>query len=47
MGNYHPYYYYNNYNNNNNNSHPNNINTSNFYETRFVICPHVVGYYKE
>ena len=37
MSNYHPDYYYNNYNNHNN-LNPTNINTSNFYETRFVIC---------
>ena len=41
MSNYHssnyPYYYY--YNNNPSNSNSKNINNSNFYETRFVICP--------
>ena len=31
-----PYYYYN--NNNSSNPSANNINNSNFYETRFVIC---------
>ena len=33
MSNYYPNYYY------NNNQNANTINTSNFYETRFVICP--------
>jgi hypothetical protein len=32
-----PYAYY--HNNNPSNSNSNNINNSNFYETRFVICP--------
>ena len=32
-----PFAYY--YNNNPSNSNSNNINNSNFYETRFVICP--------
>jgi hypothetical protein len=32
-----PYHYY--YNNNPNNPNSNNIDNSDFYETRFVICP--------
>ncbi len=36
MSNYFPYYYYNNIPNNPNS---NNINSTKFYETRFVICP--------
>lgn len=38
MSNYYPYYYYNSSNNNQNAITINN-NNSNFYETRFVICP--------
>ena len=34
MSNYYPYYYF-----SNNNQNANTINNSNFYETRFVICP--------